>query len=95
MDKRISITKQFVLSETRPKIVFILRTEMYDDRLSYFLDLFEEAKKDFPDLVAKQVKALKYGGDTHKGQRGIEFTFDLPYKIPDGYIAGIKLIDTA
>lgn len=74
------------------KILFILRTDYYNNTLDYFLQLFVEAKKDFPDLKATDVSCREYGGDTIKGLRGIEFYFDAPtkgssktVKIPKGY----------
>jgi hypothetical protein len=74
------------------KILFILRTDLYDNSLDYFLQLFAEAKKDFPNLTQKDVICREYGGRTVSGLRGIEFYFDPPkkgstktVKIPKGY----------
>ncbi len=54
-------------------VLFILRTNLYSESLQYFLTLFEEAKKDFPDIKAKDIAATEYDGDTIRGTRGIEF----------------------
>ena len=62
------------------KVLFMLRTDFYDNSLDYFLKLFEDAKKDFPDLKAEDITCQEYGGDTIKGLRGIEFDFDPPVK---------------
>jgi len=70
---------------TGKKISIILRTETYDNSLQYFLMLFEEAKKDFPNLTAEDVKAALYAPPIHESQRGIEFTISLDDKIPEGY----------
>ncbi len=93
-DKRIHITKHWVLTPDKKRLVFVLMTDYYDKRLSYFLELFEEAKKDFPELKAKQVNAQYYNSDVHKGHRGIEFSMELPVGIPDGYVDGLFLVTT-
>ncbi len=74
------------------EILFILRTDLYDNSLDYFLKLFAEAKKDFPHLEAKNVICREYGGDTISGTRGIEFgrspflkNSKKTVKIPKGY----------
>lgn len=73
-------------------VLFILRSDLYSSSLDYYLKLFEEAKKDFPDLDCNDVKCVEYGGNTIKGTRGIEFYSGLPLGdsskkvvIPDGY----------
>lgn len=53
--------------------VCVLRTDNYVKRLDHFLNLFEAAKEDFPNLKAEDVTVEKYGGDHHKRQNGIEF----------------------
>lgn len=87
------IIKECVPTPDKDRMVFVLRTEHLDNSLKYYIDLFEEAKKDFPKLETRIVKAYLYQGDTHKGQRGIEFSVAMPCKIPDGYVDGIRLID--
>lgn len=54
----------------------VLRTDTYQKQLSYFLMLFNEAKKDFPNLKAEDVCVVKYGGDHQRRQNGIEFEVD-------------------
>lgn len=67
----------------------VIRSKFYDNSLEYFLQLFEEAKKDFPtlDLQPKDIEAEEYDGDTHRGQRGIEFSApkDVEISIPKEY----------
>ena len=83
------------------RVLFILRTDLYDDSLDYFLKLFKEAKKDFPNLKPEDIMCQEYGGDTIKGLRGIEFIFDAPVKgssksvkIPKGYVDNIIIYCT-
>ena len=51
----------------------VIRTNTYASDLSHFMNLFEEARKDFPDLKLDEVKVEHYGGERHKGFFGIEF----------------------
>ncbi len=94
MDDRIIIIKEYISTPNGERVVFILRTEYYDDSLRYFMDLFEEAQKNFPKLTPKQIKALCYNSDTHRRQRGIEFTLPNPVVIPKEYNLCIDLITT-
>lgn len=62
----------------------VIRTNTYISDLSHFMILFEEAKKDFPDLKIDEVKVEHYGGERHKGIFGIEF--DRPEEmVPETY----------
>ena len=58
--------------EEKAKIC-VVRKNNYDGRLSNLLNMFELAKKDFPDLLPQDVTVQKYGGNTHRRQYGIEF----------------------
>ena len=99
MRKDVTIRKEYVLQskgirdekiKNPPKIWFVIRTDLYDSGLQYFLDLLEIAKQDFPDLELDKndVKALQFGGDRIKGLRGLEFEYPMPCKIPEGYVDG-------
>lgn len=63
---------------------FVIRTDCYNSELSHFMLLFQEAKKDFPDLKEEQIEIKHYGGRCYKGTYGIEFTID-PKVIPTTY----------
>jgi hypothetical protein len=51
----------------------VVRTKRYDSKLSAYLEMLDEARKDFPGLKAVDVEAVIYGGEYFKGTRGIEF----------------------
>jgi hypothetical protein len=53
------------------------------------MNMFEIAKKDFPDLLMTDVKVAHYGGDTISGTFGIEFPVPENVVIPATY----KIID--
>jgi hypothetical protein len=61
-----------IIKEYRDCIV-VLRTKTYAKTLGYFVELFNEAKKDFPQLDPDNVQVVKYGGRYYKGTMGIEF----------------------
>lgn len=69
------------------EIFVSIRATLYSSSIGYFLRLLEEAKKDFPDIRfdPEDVEAVEYGGDTHKGQRGIEFSVNKETDIPLDY----------
>ncbi|MBI2121034.1 MAG: hypothetical protein HYT94_05420 [Parcubacteria group bacterium] len=52
----------------------VVRTNCYGSQLSFFLELFEEAKKDFPTLTPEDVRVIHFGGQFYSGTFGIEFT---------------------
>lgn len=64
----------------------IIRTTTYAHSLLHFQELFDIAKKDFPNLDSKDVSITKYAGKRYKGTFGIEFTCPLFVKIPDDYV---------
>lgn len=51
----------------------ILTSRYYNSSLEYFLFLFELAKEDFPELVAKDCEIRQYAGRFRKGHCGLEF----------------------
>lgn len=82
----MEIIRQYSIESKR----CVIRTNTYKSDLSYFMNLFEEARKDFPDLKLDEVKVEHYGGDRHKGIFGIEF--DRPEEIvPETYVRMEKL----
>lgn len=70
----IQIFKEYVISEDGKKIFFVIRTELYDNSVEYFIDLAGIAMADYPVLELKDMVAVEFGGDTHRGKRGIEFS---------------------
>jgi hypothetical protein len=67
------VTKHFYKS-TQDCTIFSIRTNYYASDLEYFLNLFEIAKKDFPELKEEDVKFVHYGGQRIKGIFGLEFS---------------------
>jgi hypothetical protein len=77
--------KQFCRSElTEGQIHFVVRLDHCGSLLSYFLELYAEAERDFPQLTPETVKAVHYGGDRISGYFGIEFTLN-GVGPPEGY----------
>jgi hypothetical protein len=60
--------------------IAVLRTDNYVHTLAHFLELFEEAKKDFPELKPEDVEIVHYGGERYAKTFGMEF------EIPKGKI---------
>lgn len=48
------------------RFTFLIRTNCYNSHLDHFLWLFEEAKKDFPNLKPEDIELNLY---PHKGSR--------------------------
>lgn len=65
-----------------------LRTSTYNCSLDYFDTLYEEAKKDFPELNKEDVSIVKYGGERCNHMYGIEF---VTVGAPTGYTERKKL----
>ena len=63
----------------------ILRTLTYQESLSHFMLLYDEAKKDFPNLKTDEVRVKHYGGNSFKGTNGIEFTIGSKESTPESY----------
>lgn len=51
----------------------VIRTNCYGSRLSFLMDLFNIAKKDFPSLELGHVEVKHYGGRHYAGTFGLEF----------------------
>lgn len=69
---------------TRNALV-ILRNDTYDNRLSWFNEMFAAAQADFPFLKEEDVRVVIFGGDRIKGIMGIEFQLPRGTKVPDFY----------
>jgi len=90
MDRtKIKLIKEYCYHEFSGKttMFFSIRTKFYDNSVLYFMELLDELRKDFPDIVInpKHVEALEYGGDTYRGQRGIEIKLPDDVLIPADY----------
>ena len=59
------------------KAFFLVRTDLYDDSMEYYIDLTGMVMLDYPNLSLKEIKAQELGGDTHRGKRCIEW--QMPY----------------
>jgi hypothetical protein len=55
------------------RFVCSIREDNYSQNLAKIHRLFAEAVKDYPHLKDHDVSVVYYGGDTVKGQMGIEF----------------------
>ena len=73
--KDTDVIKHFYKS-TLNCTIFSIRTNYYASDLEYFLNLFEIAKKDFPELREEDVKFVHYRGQRIKGIFGLEFSRD-------------------
>ena len=69
----------------RTEVYGVIREKHANHSLAYFERLFQEAKKDFPALEAKDVQIVKYGGDNF-GTWGIEFKIPEGAVVPDDYV---------
>jgi len=72
----------------------IVRTDLYSRSLSYFEKLKAELVKDFPGVECDP-EVVIYGGDTHKGQAGLEMIIPIASTVPVEYREVIKLIAKA
>jgi hypothetical protein len=53
---------------------FIVRADCLNSQLCFFLALFAEAQKDFPDLRTEDVEVKQYAGRFRARMFGLEFT---------------------
>ena len=65
--------------------IAVLRTDSYIHTLAHFLELFEEAKKDFPGLKPEEVEIVRYGGIRYAKTFGIEFRIPTGKTCPAAY----------
>lgn len=59
--------------QTGDNLRFILRLRHYGSDLATITELFNEAKKDFPNLSPADAEIVQYGGERYKRTFGIEF----------------------
>lgn len=63
-----------IIKEYSPKAkMAALRTARYARTLKYISMLFEEAKKDVPNLKPEDCEIVIYGGQRHRNTMGLEF----------------------
>jgi hypothetical protein len=73
-----------VIREYCPKVKrYVIRTDSYGCSLGFLSMLFEEAKKDFPNLGAEEVFIKNYAGIRYARTFGIEFQIE--GNVPEGY----------
>lgn len=77
------IIKEVYKQEGRSPI-FILRKNTYSSTLAKFLELYNEARKEFPNLQTDEVRVVHFGGERYKYTFGIEF-YAITTSIPEGY----------
>ena len=65
----MTIIKEFCLYSRQ----CIIRTDTYAHSLRHFQNLFEIAKKDYPDLKPENVEVIHYAGERYARTFGIEF----------------------
>ncbi|MFA5051650.1 MAG: hypothetical protein WC544_01140 [Patescibacteria group bacterium] len=72
----------------------VLRTITYINTFDFFLALFEDAKRFFPNLQPENVEIVYYDGEPHARTFGIEFKADSPGDIPAEFnqISELKLV---
>lgn len=68
------LIKEFCMGRNNKDCHFVIRESNYGSQLAKFLNLFEIAKADFPELQPHMVRVVKYGGERYAKTFGIEFT---------------------
>jgi hypothetical protein len=63
----------------------VIRTNCYGKSLEFITGLYEEAKKDFPDLQPSDVNVVYYAGKSYARTYGIEFKVAHVVTIPPNY----------
>lgn len=76
--------EKIVTSKDHDTRLCILTSKYYDSSLAYFLFLFEIAKRDFPEIEAKDCEIRQYTGRFRKGMCGLEFKIQAD-TIPEEY----------
>lgn len=62
----------------------VIRDERYGSKLQKFIDFYNEALRDFPNLKIENVDVVKYGGERYSKTFGIEFEV-LGWTVPQEY----------
>ena len=73
------IIKEFC--EASSTVVF--RSNAYGSQLDKFMEFFEEARKDFPELKESDVRVVHFSGKYYAKTFGIEFKTE---DAPDSYV---------
>lgn len=79
----MDIIREYVQNGGR--VACVIRANVYTSTLSHFMKLFEEAKRDFPDLEAGDVEVKHYAGERYSRTFGIEFSRPVGTIIPNAY----------
>lgn len=87
----MQIKKYVIGKEDGKPPQFIIKSNTYAHDLQYLLALFEEACKDFPQLVPQDISVKVYNDDSWGKQTGIEFEQPLGTEIPSSYFELSKL----
>lgn len=84
----MKIIKEYVPTQK----IIILRSNTYASNLQYFLNLLDEARKDFPqiDLKPEDIEIVHYGGRHYRRTFGIEFRNDKEVEVPEEYFRNRK-----
>jgi hypothetical protein len=77
------LIKEFCPARNNEDYHFVIRESDYGSQLAKFLNLFEIAKADFPELQPHMVRVIKYGGERYGKTFGIEFA--LSHQPPEDY----------
>lgn len=79
----MKIIKEVCIGETSTRCV--IRTNTYARNLEHINELLKIAQRDFPNLIAKEVDLVVYGGERYAKTLGIEF--NPPSVVPNTYEA--------
>lgn len=69
----MNIIKEYCINKLGSGNTIVLRSNTYANSLKYFMTLFKEAKKSFPELRRRNVQIIEYAGNRYKHTFGIEF----------------------
>lgn len=78
----MEIKKEYTADGVRQH--YVLSIDLHGSQLSYFLTLFKEAKKYFPDSTLEDVTIKMFAGERRARLHAITFTID-EGEIPSGF----------
>jgi hypothetical protein len=96
MDTVYTISKQVCKLKNQEDGIYTVRLAdltRYGTTWEYFSHLVELAKQDFPGLKDRDITIQIYGGDRHKGMKGIEFQRKTKL-VPNSYVVVEKFDPT-
>ncbi len=64
---------EFIKAKLKGKDIYVVFTHSYSFTLAYIHKLFEEARKDFPELTMDDIAIHTIKGDHHNGHLCIKF----------------------